>query len=188
MLKSNNTVQSNDFKKAQVYAGHIHIRQDYKNIHYVGTPYHKDRGDIGNKKGITVLKIESGRTDFIENKFSPQYKKVSIYDVLDTTVGELKEQWKNNYIDFVIKGDDSASCNFELLKECLCSYYKGFNQIDEGTVVAINHENVDLSETKPPMETMNDYINQTVDNEETRDGVKKMLDKITDKYEISCGQ
>ena len=43
-MQTNNAIISSDFKKAEVYAGHIHIRQNYKNVHYVGTPYHKDRG------------------------------------------------------------------------------------------------------------------------------------------------
>ena len=72
-LNGDNMPQSKDFKKAQVYAGHIHLRQDFKNVHYVGIPYHKDRSDFGNITGITILDIKTGKTQFIENTFSPKY-------------------------------------------------------------------------------------------------------------------
>lgn len=180
------SAQSDDFKKAQVYAGHIHMRQDYKNIHYVGTPYHVNRGDIGNKKGITILKIESGRTDFVENKFSPQYKQINLYDILDSTIDDLKTEWNNNYIDLVVKCCDSPDCNFEPLKECLKTYYKEFKTIDVGTNISLKDDNIDLSETKPFRETLNDYINQSIEDEDIKESVKETLEKITDKYEISC--
>ena len=70
-------IKQSDFKNSQVYAGHIHIKQDNKNIHYVGNPYHKDRGDRENQKGITVLDLNSGETSFIENTTSPKFIKVS---------------------------------------------------------------------------------------------------------------
>ena len=69
-VKSSNAVNMSEFKAAEVYAGHIHLRQDYKNIHYVGNPYAKVRGE-GNTKGITVLDIKTGKREFYENTYSP---------------------------------------------------------------------------------------------------------------------
>ena len=69
-VKSSNSINMSELKSAEVYAGHIHLRQNYKNIHYVGNPYAKVRGE-GNTKGITVLYIKTGKNEFYENTYSP---------------------------------------------------------------------------------------------------------------------
>jgi hypothetical protein len=35
----------------KVYSGHIHIVQEINYFTFVGSPYHLDRNDVGNKKG-----------------------------------------------------------------------------------------------------------------------------------------
>lgn len=127
-----------DFKDAQVYAGHIHIRQDNKNVHYIGNPYHKDRGDRENDKGITVLDIRTNETQFIENTVTPRFLKESIYDILNMTVGDLKKRWNNNRIDLHLKGEDMIRCNFDDLKDALGNCYRSFNPQGDNTVTELN--------------------------------------------------
>lgn len=174
-LKSNNAVQSEDFKKAQVYAGHIHIRQDYKNVHYVGCPYHKDRGDIGNQKGFTILNIETGRTKFVPNTYSPEFKNYRIYDILDKTVGELKKEWNNNYVHLIIKSNDYPKCDFNKLREIFKNVYKGFEPETEKSDMVIDNVSINISESKSAPDMLSEYINQCDLNDEIKNGVLSKL-------------
>lgn len=67
----------------RVYSGHIHIRQQIKNFTFVGAPYHIDRNDIGNQKGIYVLNTETGKESFVPNTLSPEFKTVEIREEAD---------------------------------------------------------------------------------------------------------
>lgn len=172
-------VKKSDFKSAQVYAGHVHIKQDDKNIHYVGNPYHKDKGDIGNKKGITVLDINSGKTLFVENLVSPRFVRESIYNILNTTVGELKSLWNNNRIELHMKGTDYAKCNFDDLRSCLNNCYKEFIPIGDSNSVEFNTETVmKFSEAK----TSDDYVTDFLNFQDMDPGFRKKIDGTLGEY------
>lgn len=181
-LDGDDMVHSDDFKKAQVYAGHIHIKQDYKNVHYVGNPYHKDRGDLGNVKGITILDLDSGKTEFIENTFSPKYISENIYDILDETIEEVKNRWTNNYVDLKIKNADFANHNFELFREALGNCFKEFHlkcDNSEG-MVNVNEEEL-VGEAKSSGDLLDDYINACDIENEMKEDIKKYLKIFKDK-------
>lgn len=182
VLKTNNSIESKDFKKAQVYAGHIHIRQDYKNIHYLGNPYHKDRGDIGNTKGITILNIESGRTKFIENTFSPKYISVDIHDILDTTIEELKPQWKNNYVDLVVDSKEVTECNFETVRELLKDYYREFKVDSKNKQPLLQTTtDIELSESKSAIDHIDEYINQLDIDDDEKENIIGVLKEYNER-------
>jgi DNA repair exonuclease SbcCD nuclease subunit len=65
-------------KYKRVFSGHIHIRQVQKNFEFIGAPYQMDRNDYNDKKGITILDLDTGDTKFIENKLSPTFKKFKV--------------------------------------------------------------------------------------------------------------
>lgn len=183
ILHTNNSIQSTDFKKAHVFAGHIHIRQDYKNISYVGTPYHKDRGDINNKKGFTILDVESGRTKFVENTYSPKYIRVNGCDILDKTVGDLKKSWMNNYVDLVIKNSHFSFCRFDLLREIFRGIYKEFNPISDNSEVIVENNAIQLSESKSMSELVDEYLV----NYDLGDDIKKNIKSKIEKYNETTG-
>ena len=169
-------VSVSDFKNAQVYAGHIHIKQDMKNVHYLGNPYHKDRGDIGNPKGITILDIETGKTEFIENTYSPRYMKESIYDILDFTIGDLKERWNKGRINLYGNSEDINVCNFDMLRESLCSYYREFNPVGEKNVTILNEDSKSGFETA---KTGEDYVEEFLDQQDMEPEFRrKVMEKL----------
>lgn len=85
----------------RVFSGHIHIRQVQNNFEFIGAPYHMDRNDKGDTKGVTILDIETGKTEFIENTVSPTFK-----DILVKTEEGLKQiediDTSNYFIDLTI--------------------------------------------------------------------------------------
>lgn len=95
-------LEIDDFKGFdRVFSGHIHIQQTINNFTFVGAPYHLDRNDIGNEKGIWVYDVKTGKELFIENDFSPQFKKIEIYD--EAALKTLKEEdFNNDFIDLHI--------------------------------------------------------------------------------------
>ena len=185
--KSVNAVNISEFKSAEVYAGHIHLRQNYKNIHYVGNPYAKVRGE-GNSKGITVLNIKTGKTDFYENTYSPKFLSENIYELSDTTIGELKKRWKNNYIDLHVLGSDITKCKFDEIREELSGYYKEFiiknESVNSGLVNNIGDASSDFEDAKTSGEHLNDFIELTDWEPEMKENVKKLLSETRDKINL----
>lgn len=174
---SANAVESKSFKNSVVYAGHIHKRQDYGRVHYVGSPYQTTRGDIGDKRGITVLDIETGKTTFYENTYSPQFKDVSIYEIFDKTVGDLKKEWKNCFISLRVKGCDLIHCNFDRLTDELNTTFKEFSvrQDNTETIMDIQDDGSDTFERK----TSDEYVEDWLDD---NDVTGKRRDKVIGMY------
>lgn len=67
----------------KVYSGHIHIVQEISNFTFVGSPYHLDRNDVDNRKGIWIYDTKKKTDFFLENNFSPEFKKIKIYQESD---------------------------------------------------------------------------------------------------------
>lgn len=86
---------------SKVYSGHIHIVQTIKNFTFVGSPYHLDRNDVWNKKGIWVYDTKKKQDVFIENEFSPEFIKHKILKSEDLSIlNDLLQT--NNFIDVEI--------------------------------------------------------------------------------------
>lgn len=49
----------------KIYAGHIHKRQSFGKITYLGSPRQFTRSDIGEEKGITIINLKEGTEQFI---------------------------------------------------------------------------------------------------------------------------
>lgn len=91
-----------DFKGyTKVYSGHIHIQQTIKNFTFVGCPYHLDRNDVGNEKGIWVYNTKTQEDILIENDFSPQFKNVKITEEKHLSV-LTEEMFQKDFIDLEI--------------------------------------------------------------------------------------
>jgi DNA repair exonuclease SbcCD nuclease subunit len=171
-------IKPSDFKNSQVYAGHIHIRQDNKNIHYIGNPYHKDRGDRDNEKGITILDFKTGKTEFIENTVTPRYMKENIYDILNLTVGDLKKRWSNNRIDLHMKSTDYTKCNFDELKSALGNCYKSFEPHGDTVIPELNIvSDINFNDARSSDDYIDDFLhNQDVDDNMMNEVKEKLIE------------
>ena len=88
----------------RVYSGHIHHRQEFKNVLYTGTPYQMDRGDRDNTKGFYQLDVSDHiiSESFIVNTKSPVYKKFDMYNLLELSISSIIELFDNSFIDIMI--------------------------------------------------------------------------------------
>lgn len=89
----------------KVYSGHIHIVQTIKNFTFVGSPYHLDRNDVGNKKGLFVYNTKKNEDIFIENNFSPEFKKHKILEEKDIDKLQKALDEDKNFIDVSISNN-----------------------------------------------------------------------------------
>ncbi len=87
-----------------VFSGHIHITQQNKNFRFIGSLYQMDRNDVGDQKGMTILDLETGDTEFVPNTYSPIFKKVRVTD--EQSIDSL-DALKNSkdYIDLAISNN-----------------------------------------------------------------------------------
>jgi hypothetical protein len=75
---SNDSLALNMFKFKKMFIGHYHIRQQIRtNIWSVGSSQSRVKTDNETKMGFTILDIETGEVEFIENPFAE-------YSVSDT--------------------------------------------------------------------------------------------------------
>lgn len=70
----------------RVLSGHFHIKQNEKNIYYLGTQYQMNFGDVNSKKGFHVYDTQTDELEFIENPNNIFH--TFIYD--DSTADEIK--------------------------------------------------------------------------------------------------
>lgn len=70
----------------RVLSGHFHIKQNEKNIYYLGTQYQMNFGDVNSKKGFHVYDTQTDELEFIENPNNIFH--TFTYD--DSTVDDIK--------------------------------------------------------------------------------------------------
>lgn len=94
-----------------IYTGHFHLRQKNKNITYIGSPYHMDRNDVGNERGLYRLTVNNGEfnEEFILNDYSPKFIKLNVAD-LDKD--NIESVMNNNFVDIIV--NDSKIENTDL--------------------------------------------------------------------------
>jgi len=102
-----------------VYTGHIHYRQKVGNINFVGCPYELTRSDIGNHKGYWIIDVENGTEEFVENPISPRFIRFNVDQILDMTLGELKDVCRNNFVDVYLDENQAIDFPFQELEEHL---------------------------------------------------------------------
>lgn len=92
--------------KGKIFSGHIHTRQEMKNVTYVGSPYHMNRSDIGNQKGLYILDFKNKSQEFVLNNYSPIFQKIFVDDFLNMDSKDRSKLIDNNYNDILIPKKD----------------------------------------------------------------------------------
>jgi DNA repair exonuclease SbcCD nuclease subunit len=168
-----------DFPK--VYSGHIHLHQKINNFTFIGAPYHLDRNDKGDQKGVYIIDVETGREKFIPNMLSPQYQTVEILNENDITkINSLMESsvnGRNDWYDVVISNSliiEKPELRQQLMEFTKRTKLAQVKQVDdikiEDTVEDVEMESIGLSLSIP------DFVREYVRNQSFKEGVVK--DKI----------
>lgn len=158
-------LDASKFKKmfGQVFSGHFHKQQKKDNIIYVGNPYHMDRNDCGNEKGVYILNFRNGDLNFIPNTISPQHKKVLLSQIKNKTVKGT--DLTNNFVQLIIDEDCTEKYLLKLQEKILA---KGLISLNiEGFDMDGIETPEDMDENlSDPLEYLNVFIEETEFSEE----------------------
>ena len=174
------------FKK--VYSGHIHYSQEKNNIKMIGNPYQMTRSDTGNPKGFYLFDLLSGTEIFFENKLSPKFIKINLLNYLDKTLGELKADISNNFVDLYIPVKISTSYNLSALMRKIDGFARFIepNIYDESTFVDIDDISLDNDEIEriykqfDIMNLCSKYIKNTGFEDEFKEKLLREIKKLHD--------
>jgi len=86
----------------RAWFGHIHKKQEKDNILFVGSSYHIKKGEYKNDVGITIYNLKNKQEHFIRNTYSPKFKRISLFDIMNMTVQEANEYVKKSYVTIVL--------------------------------------------------------------------------------------
>ena len=105
-VKNQHGNESNIYDKyTRVYSGHIHYRQEKNKLLMVGVPYQLTRSDMNNTKGFDLVDLETMEETFFENNISPKFLRYNIKMLYDMSLGNFKEQIRNNFVDLYVPSD-----------------------------------------------------------------------------------
>lgn len=162
-----------------VGSGHFHHRSTKKHIHYLGAAYQFTWADYGNPKGFTVLDLETGKHEHVNNPF--EIFKVFNYD--DTNIENIEAELQKDfseYQDCHVKLNIVKKSN-EYLYELIVSEINKANPIKLSimdTELNLNENNVDIEnaavESTPKLISM--YIDEL--KIENPAPVKKLMEKL----------
>jgi len=142
------------FKKC--YNGYYDKNSVISNIKNLGAPYNIENDD---KKGFIVLETSTNKDKFIQNKISPNFKKILINKASDLDISP--DIFKNNYISLSI--NKQVFIDNKLKIEMLISEHDISNIIyldddilkDKEEIINLNESSLSLNEM------VIDYINQS---------------------------
>lgn len=177
----------------RVFSGHIHIRQVHKNFEFIGAPYQMDRNDYNDKKGLTILNLETGETEFVENNVSPTFKKIKISSDGDLLLLEHLNT-DNHFVDLEINNSVLVGKrkNRKVLEKLLTQ--KNFAKIDYIDDLSKKKKedekgltNVEVSLDDLKLDDFSEVIikytkSQEYQNETMKNGVLDEMDKIIKIY------
>lgn len=161
------------FKKC--YNGFYDKNSVTAHIKNLGSPYNIDSD---NKKGFIVLETYDGKDKFVQNKLSPNFKKITINQESDLEISE--EVFKNNYVSLTINKrllvDNKLKIEMLIGKHNITS----INYSDD-EILKDKEDLLDLSESSLSLnEMVIDYINQS-----PSENKKKILEEFKTIVELS---
>jgi DNA repair exonuclease SbcCD nuclease subunit len=174
-----------------VFASHIHIRQVQENFEFIGAPYQMDRNDYNDKKGLTILDLETGKTKFIENIVSPTFKRFKVEKDGDLLLLEHLNT-KKHFVDLEINNSVLVGKrkNRKILEEQLGK--KNFASVEYLNDLVKNKKEdlpklkeIELGEFKSDdfSEILTDYTeSQEYENDTIKQGVLNELNNILTIY------
>ena len=164
-------------KNIRMISGHIHFTQKTKNTLYVGSIRQFTKNDVGNKKGIFCLDVETGKFNFYENNVSPKFVKV-LYDDVINDKDKVKEKVKGNFVFIEADLKETDIINEELLKDVLNESIK--YRVDKDTIKILEENSTQISLKNFNIEDLlKEYLgNKEYKSEEQKTKTLEIADKI----------
>ena len=170
-IKCSNGISQDIFNKfKKVFSGHFHLRESKGNITYIGTPYEKDWNDHCSPKGYTILDLENGNIEFINNENNYF---VTIEYNENATIDE--KTLENKEIKLIINNINKQSDLDKFLNEIYKSNPSKL-QIIDNTYIVVNKDNNQQNNIdyhcNDNIKLFNQYIDNLQINDQTIDKTK----------------
>ena len=166
--------------KGTIFSGHIHRRQETKKAIYVGSPYHLNKGDIGNKNGVYVLNFLTNKYSFSENTYSPIYHSTTIDEYSKMNIIDRQNFLNNNYNFVLIPEDDLADWK---KKYDIYNLGAGTTAKFVKPLIIKHKQSIEAEEDNNYQEkTINELISESINQLEIDDDSKKRLDDLSNAY------
>jgi len=168
-------LKSSDLKQyKRVIAGHIHRRQQFGNIYYVGSPFTQNFGESGEDKGIIILDTETNEIKEIDLDI-PKHLVVDYQLATMDDIKELKKQlkkYKNKIIQLRI------NCPESLAPKIKKSLFKGIDSLK--TIPIKEDRKVLINPTLSNVEMMRIYI-ENMETNLNKEGLIELNNSILEK-------
>jgi DNA repair exonuclease SbcCD nuclease subunit len=126
-------------KFGRCFFGHIHKFQSRHNVVYVGSAYQTRINEARNDyPRLTVLDLQSGSVQFIENTVTPRYYKVLLDDVLEATLEDIQQKYMGQRLIVYCRPSDFVRYQLYKITELLSTVvysvvYKQLNEKETNT-------------------------------------------------------
>lgn len=155
-----------------VFNGHIHFRQEKDNIIMLGSPYHMNRNDLDNDKYIYYLDCD--KLNRFKNTFSPEFKQLDFYNLMEMTVAEAREWFTNNYIYLNISNNVSFDSSINaILDELNVARNVKILYYDESEYDAVD---IEYNDNFSIDDVISEYINSLKQDDDTKQNVASIID------------
>lgn len=163
-----------------IYSGHIHHRQKYKNVTYVGSPYQLTQNDRNNIKGVWIYDPETNSEQFIYNNFSPEFLRMKYDNIKDLPFGEFKKICENCFVEIETDNMLMTKCQFQKLLSLL----QNDEKIMDLSFLPLKKENkntnnINISDCMQLSEMLDMYIDEYVSCDEiTKKSIRAISKKL----------
>lgn len=177
----------------KVLLGHIHQPQKKGNIRYIGMPYW-GKWDLKEEKlGAYVYDTKTEKLEFVENKISPRYYEFSVKEVSKKIKEEdFKKFLKKNFIRLIIdKSSELKNEKIEQIIQIVKEIELPIFEVVDLRVAYIDNDEFDedlTTKIKSPIEFLNQYIGETLENNEDLDIDKQEVDNCLSEIVIEVGR
>jgi DNA repair exonuclease SbcCD nuclease subunit len=164
----------------RIYSGHIHHRQTYKNVVYVGSPYQMSQNDRDNDRGVMCVK-ENGDEEFYRNGVSAEFKRVDYEEVKDLPLREFKEFCKRKYIDICVDSDLLSKLSFHKIYGYINnnSDIYNINFVPKKSSLTIDVPKVSMSECVSIEDMLDKYVDNVLEyDDKVKSNIKKIAKKL----------
>src|SRR5690554_147412 len=172
-----------DFKKFyKVISGHFHYPSVYGNVRYMGSVFHLNWQDHGDKKFIYIFDTNTDEFEAIENPYS-LFTEFDYHedDVLNLSDGDLKDYCEGQFVRIVIDSDYKRVDLKDLVHRIEKQKPISVDVIDN-TILdspAVVDQPIELSETKD----LTDYLDEYLKDHEKKDTLLNLFDIIKQEAE-----
>lgn len=171
--KINNGIELVNLKQFRyVFNGHIHFRQEQENIIMLGSPYHLNRNDLDNDKYVYYL--DGDTLKGFKNTFSPEFKQLDFYNLMEMTVSEAREWFTNNYIYLNISNSVSFDSSINaILDELNVARNVKILYYDESEYDVVD---IEYNDNFSIDDVINEYINSLKYDDDMKQNVASIID------------